>query len=247
MKQQYLNYEEQNVLWEKAKAGDQDAVMELIDFMTPFSRKIAVQYISPEAEMEDLMQEAACGVLYAIQRYVPCKGAKFSSYCSFWIQKMITEYARKGMIRCPDSQIKWLSKYISFVHDYLALNGREPTDEEIISQLAISRQTLEKIHNRPSCFCVDDVPREAADESMSYDRVDLQIIIKDSFTRLTALEKDIVIKKWGLSSRGFMTFKEIGEEYGYSKEWARQIDIEALEKIKDYLDEIEFQLDILPA
>ena len=247
MKQQYLSYEEQNVVWEKAKAGDQDAVMELIDFMTPFARKIAVQYVSPEVEMEDLMQEAACGVLQAITRYVPCKGAKFSSYCSFWIQKMITEYARRGMIRCPDSQVKWLNKYVAFVHDYLKLNGREPTDEEIIAQLAISRQNLEKIHNRPTSFSVDDIPREAADEDMDYNQVDLHIILKESFKRLTPLERDIVIKKWGLSSRGFMTFKEIGEERGYSKEWARQIDLTALEKIKAYLDEIEFQFSPITA
>ena len=82
---------------------------------------------------------------------------------------------------------------------------------------------------------------------MDYDQIDLQIILKDSFKRLTALEIDIVSKKWGLTSRGYMTFKEIGEEFGYSKEWARQIDLIALEKIKEYLDEIEFQLDVMTA
>ena len=114
MDDRYLSYEEQIELVKRSVCGDEKATVALINLCEPIAGAIARGYNLSPTDMEDLMQEAMFGVLYAIPRYRPDKGTKFTTYCTFWIKKRIHAFAKSNFIRRPSGITSELKTYRRF-------------------------------------------------------------------------------------------------------------------------------------
>lgn len=236
----YLDFDQQYELVKKSLAGDEDATVELLSFLTPFAAKYAGRYISQNASFEDLMQEGYYAILYAIPRYRPDKGMTFSSYSSIWMNKRMRDASCKGILKVPGHMEKGTRRYIKYVDEYVSKYGFEPEDEKIMADLKIDRETLAEYKSSPF-VCLLDLATMCRDtESDHVDDTLLRLLMEDALACVTPLEKQVVESRWGLNGQTPKTRFEVAKEIGWSCEWARQIELSGLAKIKEYLESIDF-------
>lgn len=239
----YLDFDQQYELVKRSLDGDETATTELLEFLTPFAVKFAGRYISPNASFEDLMQEGYYAILYALPRYRPDKGATFSTYSSMWMIKRMRDCSCKGMVRIPDPLSTGMSQYCRYIDDYISKYGFEPGDDQIMADLKIDRDTLYKYKTVPF-VCITD--KQYMCEDAEDDHVDetlLKLIIEDALTCVTPLEKQVIQSRWGLNDGVQKPRLEVAREIGWSCEWTRQIELSGLAKIKEYLEDIDFEIE----
>lgn len=242
MDNRYLSFEEQNELIEKSIAGDEKATIELINLCYPIACKIAKHYILSIDDMNDLMQEAVFGILLAIPRYRPDKGTKFTTYCTFWIQKKMQQYIASNFIKYPEYRIKDYKNYLYFVNEFVQKNGREPNNEEIIEGLNITDDKLLTFQMTLLPYLSleeieDFIP---ADEKDIGDIAVLHTLLEDALDFVSDKEKYVIIRRFGLYSMPIYTRVEIAKELNCSTEWIRHLEVTGLNKMKQYLLRIGF-------
>lgn len=148
--------------------------------------KIALPY-SQSCEMDDLMQEAYFGLVEAVDRFNPDLEFKFITYAGHWIKQKIIRYIHNNVHtkRMPDYLVVLMSNYHKFRNGYEnAHNGDQPTDEEYMKHLDISKRRLSSLrYNIVNCSCasLDSV-------MMGTDNMTLADAIPDGFN----LEDDVV-------------------------------------------------------
>lgn len=246
MEKEYLSFEEQNELVKKSIAGDEAATIALINLCYPIARNIASRYILSNADMEDLMQEAMFGVLLAIPRYRSDKGTKFSTYCTFWMQKKMRKFAETNFIKYPETKAIELKKYIRFIQEFMKKHGREPLDKEILEGMDISIEKLRSFQEFPtSYFILDEIDAFiSSDEKDVVDLAVLHVLLEDALEFVNENERQVIIYHFGLFSIRSHTFKEIAEILGCSKEWARHLEKTGLRKMKHYFSQIGVEISI---
>lgn len=148
--------------------------------------KIALPY-SQSCDMDDLMQEAYFGLIEAVDRFDPSQEFKFLTYAGHWIKLKISRYVHSNAHtkRMPDYLVALMSNYHKFRNDYgNTHNGEQPTDEEYMKHLEISKRRLWNLrYNIVNCSCA------SLDAVMTgTDNMTLADAIPDGFN----LEDDVV-------------------------------------------------------
>lgn len=242
MNNKYLSFDEQNELIKKSIGGDEKATVALINLCYPIAGKIAKQYASSNADIQDLMQEAVYGILLAIPRYRPNMGTKFTTYCTFWIQKKMRQYAEMNFIKCPEKKINKLKEYSFFIEEFKKNEGREPSNEEIMEGIGVSEEDVRSFKEFPSSyFILDEVsaylPWDGEDVA---DIAVLHVLLEEALEYVNENERQVIIWRFGLFSSPFRTYKEISKDLNCSKEWVRQLELSGLKKMKKYFSKIGF-------
>lgn len=236
----YLDFKQQYELVKRSLNGDENATIELLTFLTPFVIKYAGRYISSNVSFEDLVQEGYYAILYAIPKYRPDKRTTFSTYSSMWVIKRMRECSSRGIIKVPEHQGKCVNRYLRYVDDYITQYGFEPGDDQVMTDLDIDRETLDKYRTTPYVYMLD-MPEICKDaESDHVDDTLLRLIIEESLSCVTPLERQVISSRWGLNGCVPKPRIEVAKEIGWSCEWTRQIELSALAKLKEHLESIDF-------
>ena len=145
-----LTVEEEVEIAKKIKEGCEDSLDKLVNCNLRLVVSIAHQFKSNGAELMDLICEGNIGLMKAAKKFDPSKGAKFSSYASWWIKQMMRRHIAEHIsaVRIPiqsQSKIKQIKKYKK---DFLEKNGRNPYDQEIADATDYSLKTIS--HLKPS-------------------------------------------------------------------------------------------------
>jgi RNA polymerase primary sigma factor len=202
--------------------------------------------------LPDLIQEGNLGLIKAVDRYDYRRGFRFSTYASWWIRHAISRaLADKGReIRLPVHMIDAQHKVTKARRDLTGRLGREPTCEELA---AASKMSVDKLENMRSwlheqSISIDksvgeDDGRKLAEvlvdpdlevsspvDRLSHDA--LQAEIRGLLEELRPIEADILRQRYGLVSSQELTLKEIGLKYNLSRERIRQLQEQALEKMR---------------
>jgi len=199
----------------------------------------------------DLIDEGNIGLIEAIDRFDYTKGFKFSTYCTWWIrQSIIKAIADKGkMIRIPLHMLHTIKRCYYITKQLTQKLGREPTPAEISKHLNIPKENVINILNiaqepdslespvNSSGFSelrdfIEDTDGKIPEESVFF--VALQEIIKQILNKLSAREKKIIELRFGLDSKGPYTLEETGKILGITRERVRQIQDNALKKLKTF-------------
>ncbi|MCR9165102.1 MAG: RNA polymerase sigma factor RpoD/SigA [Nannocystaceae bacterium] len=211
---------------------------------------MARRYNRGALPLPDLIQEGNIGLMKAVDRFDPERGFRFSTYASWWIRHAISRaLADKGReVRVPVHMIDVYHKLKRTRQRFATLKGREPTDEELSQQAEVP---IEKIQRLRQCL-LDAGPSLDSPVSGAEGRTVGELIedettplpaemlqaramgdkVRELLDRLRPIEADVIRKRFGLDQGEPMTLREIGEQYSLSRERIRQLQEQALIKIR---------------
>lgn len=247
-KESLISLEEEVELAQRIKQGDRLAADKLVRSNLRFVISVAKQYQNKGLSLVDLIQEGNLGIIEAAKRWDETRGFKFISYAVWWIRQSIIHAISDQCrtIRVPMNQIVHMNK-INKATDKLEQElGRSPSVEEISVETDIASDkinlTLSSINKALSldtpfkdeeagCL-LDIIPNESsagADSDIVQESVSTEI--EYVLQKLSSREGDILRMSFGLGMMP-MTLEEIASRFGISPERVRQIQHEAIEKIK---------------
>lgn len=245
-----------------AQQGDEEARKHMIESNLRLVVKIARRYMNRGLAFLDLIEEGNLGLIRAVEKFDPERGFRFSTYGTWWIRQTIERAImnQTRTIRLPIHVVKEINVYLRAARSLAQELDHEPSAEEIAELL-----------NKP----IEDVERmlglnervSSTDRSMSSDsgKTLLDTIadqntpdptdtlqeegvhsnIEDCLSRLSDKQREVVERRFGLHGYSVSTLEQVGQEIGVTRERVRQIQMDALKKLKRILEQEGFSIDAL--
>jgi RNA polymerase primary sigma factor len=256
-----LSYEEMSKMRSEDARG-RASRRRLIEANLRLVVSVARKYAGRGISLLDLIQEGNFGLLRAVDRFDYRKGHRFSTYATWWIRQAITRAIadQSRTIRLPVHMVEAVGRLTQISHKLQQRLGREPVADEIAAEMNITPDKVRQIIGAAQQTVSLELPiGEEEDASLGdiiEDRNSIapaeaasQQILKEEVVTmldgLTARERRVIELRYGLEDGYNRTLAELGDELGVSRERVRQIEAEALMKLrackdtgrlKEYLD-----------
>ncbi|MCE9580550.1 MAG: sigma-70 family RNA polymerase sigma factor [Deltaproteobacteria bacterium] len=220
---------------------------------------IARRFNHGRMALADLIQEGNLGLMKAVERYDYRRGFRFSTYASWWIRHAISRaLADKGReIRLPVHMIDAQHRLAKARRELTSKLGRNPTTEELAEATSMPADKVEKMRSwmldqsisidrpvgdedgRTLGEVLEDPDREEVSPSddMAFEAMTQEV--RQLLGELRPIEADILRRRFGLDNDQELTLKEIGEKYNLSRERIRQLQEQALGKMRRALQRKE--------
>jgi RNA polymerase sigma factor (sigma-70 family) len=247
-----LTREEEVALAKRVAAGDADAERRMLEGNLRLVFRIARRYMNRGLPLADLINEGNLGLLRAVRKFRWERGTRFSTYAVWWIrQAVVRALANQArMIRLPVHVEALLAKYRQKKAELTRTLERPPTVQEIADALEVpvaSLEGLEEVAATPLSLetpigegqgVLQDVVPDLADTgtetvaSLMRQQADVRQILD----ALPPVERDVLVRRFGLEDHAPMTLEAIGQGMGVTRERVRQIEAAALRKLRARFD-----------
>lgn len=251
-----ITVKEEKILARRIQKGDAAAREKMIQSNLRLVVKIAQDYSNYGLPLVDLISEGNIGLMKGVERFDPERGVKFSTYAAWWIKQGIKRALanQSKTIRLPVHLVDKLSRMRRISAQLTEELGREPDDEELAEELGLPVKKiaqLRRVSMRPASLnhlvgdedstelgdlIADEKAEDPADlltaDALNKSVVDLLPILDDR-------ERKILEMRFPMDGSKPMTLEDIGKEMKVTRERIRQLQNQALKKIKAELDKMD--------
>ncbi|WP_423707755.1 RNA polymerase sigma factor RpoS [Undibacterium sp. WLX3042] len=234
-----------------AKQGDFDARQKMIEHNLRLVVSIAKHYINRGVALLDMIEEGNLGLMHAIDKFEPERGFRFSTYATWWIRQSIERAImnQARTIRLPVHVVRELNQILRAKY-HLESRQRDGRDakaedigllvdrpaDEVQDILALSEHATSldmPLDNDPQSSLMDLLPGDGdtAPDTLA-EHHEMTILVRDWLSKLPAKQRIVIIRRFGLDNDDPATLEALADEMGITRERVRQIQQEALMKLK---------------
>ncbi|WP_341938502.1 RNA polymerase sigma factor RpoS [Marinimicrobium sp. C2-29] len=248
-----LSAEEEVYFSRKALRGDAAARKRMIESNLRLVVKISRRYVNRGLALLDLIEEGNLGLIRAVEKFDPERGFRFSTYATWWIRQTIERAImnQTRTIRLPIHVVKELNIYLRAARELTQKLDHEPTSDEIATMLQKPVADVERmlglnervtsvdspIGNSSDRAVVDTIPDiQNSDPAFLMQDGDLNASLDHWLDDLSEKQSEVLARRFGLRGHEVCTLEEVGREIGLTRERVRQIQVEALKRLRDIIE-----------
>ena len=254
-----LSFAEEQALAKRVQKGDVEARAHMIEANLRLVVSIGKRFINRGLPFSDILEEGNIGLIRAVEKFEYKRGFRFSTYATWWIKQAIERAIANQVriIRLPVHVAELANVYVRTLRKLTQQLHREPTPEEVAKKMRVTVQrvravsqviretySLDMLINGEGEETLQDVLADASipDPSTTIDDRLRQERINAWISGLAAMERRIIEFRYGLNKQNPQTLDSIGRQFGITRERVRQIENQAILKLRNFMRSRKIEL-----